>query len=382
MPFVTARSPYFHDMVNAIASFGKGYKAPNYEKLHTTLVESEVAKVFTRLAGVKSSWSHYGCSIVSDGWTDTARRPLINLMVSSVGGVVFERSIDTSESQKTREYIANVLLEIIQEVGVENVVQVITDNAANCKLAGHLVEQTYPEIFWTPCVTHCLNLLLKDLTLIGWMDRAILQGKEVQQFITNNDATRAMLTKHSKLKLVKPGDTRFASNFLMLHKLVRVKSPLKQLVTSEDWDAWTKGNETALHIEHQILFAEFWVDIEKYVKVLWLVMAMLRMVDRDVPCMGVVYEGIDQMLEQIKEVLKEEVDAFVLNPQLFSKKPHKDKDVMTGWRMTLDRVGKSVAEKTEFKAELSQYIGLQGDFAEVSALEDMQKPSPVAWWEN
>ncbi|MCO5606395.1 hypothetical protein L7F22_060583 [Adiantum nelumboides] len=158
--------------------------------------------------------------------------------------------------------------------------------------------------------------------------------------------------------------------------LVRVKSPLKQLVTSEEWDAWTKGNEAALHIEHQILSAEFWVDIEKYVKVLWPVMAMLCMVDRDVPCMGVVYEGIDMMLEQIKE---EEVDdvsmyeeisllaqerwemlhsplhatAFVLNPQLFSKKPHKYKDVMKGWRMTLDRVGKSTVEKTEFKAELS-----------------------------
>ncbi|MCO5576163.1 hypothetical protein L7F22_029971 [Adiantum nelumboides] len=131
-------------------------------------------------------------------------------------------------------------------------------------------------------------------------------------------------------------------------------------------------------------------------------MAKLRMVDIDVPCMGVVYEGIDQMLEQIKEVLKEEVDgasmyeevsllaqerwemlhsplhatAFVLNPQLFSKKPHKDKDVMKGWRMTLDRVGKSAIEKKEFKAELSQYIGLQGDFA------DMQKLSPVTWWEN
>ncbi|MCO5579574.1 hypothetical protein L7F22_033431 [Adiantum nelumboides] len=91
MPFVIARSPY--DMVNAISSFGKGYKAPNYEKLRTTLVESEVAKVSSRLAGIKSSWPHYGCSIVSDGWTDTAKRPLINLMVSSAGGVVFERSI-------------------------------------------------------------------------------------------------------------------------------------------------------------------------------------------------------------------------------------------------------------------------------------------------
>ncbi|MCO5577292.1 hypothetical protein L7F22_031119 [Adiantum nelumboides] len=131
-------------------------------------------------------------------------------------------------------------------------------------------------------------------------------------------------------------------------------------------------------------------------------MAMLRMVDRDVPCMGLVYEGIYQMLEQIKEVLKDEVDgasmyeeisllaqerwemlhsplhatAFVPNFELFSKKPHKDKDVMKGWRMTLDRVGNFAIEKTEFKAELSQFIGLQGDFAEVSALEDMQKLSP------
>ncbi|MCO5560952.1 hypothetical protein L7F22_014572 [Adiantum nelumboides] len=136
-------------------------------------------------------------------------------------------------------------------------------------------------------------------------------------------------------------------------------------------------------------------------------MDMLCMINRDVPCMGVVYESIDQMPEQIKEVLKEEVDGtsmyeeisllaqyqlemlhsplhattFVLNPQLLSKKPHKDKDVMKGWRMTLGRVGKFAVEKTEFKAELSQYIGLQGDFAKVSALEDMQKLSPVAWWE-
>ncbi|MCO5610312.1 hypothetical protein L7F22_064548 [Adiantum nelumboides] len=138
-------------------------------------------------------------------------------------------------------------------------------------------------------------------------------------------------------------------------------------------------------------------------------MAMLCMVNRDVPCMGVVYESIDQMPEQVKEVLKEEVDGtsmyeeisllaqyqlkmlhsplhvttFVLNLQLLSKKPHKDKDVMKEWRMTLDRVGMFAVEKTKFKAELPQYIGLQGAFAKVSALvEDMQKLSPVAWWES
>lgn len=194
----------------------------------------------------------------------------------------------------------------------------------------------------------------------------------------------------------------------MLHRLVKVKSPLKQLVTSEEWDTWKRNNEYALYIESQLLSAPFWDNIEKYVKVLWPVMAMFRMVDRDEPVMGTVYEGIDQMLEQIKEILKEYKDgsdeyeeirelaqerwemlhsplhatAFVLNPMWFMKQPYKDKDVMKGWRKTLDRVGKDEDDKTEYKAQLSKYIGLQGDFAESSALADMQKISPIAWWEN
>ena len=68
-------------------------------------------------------------------------------MVSSARGVVFKRSIDTSGNQKTGEFIAEALLDIIEEVGVEHVVQVITDSAANCKLAGQLVEQIHPHIF-------------------------------------------------------------------------------------------------------------------------------------------------------------------------------------------------------------------------------------------
>jgi len=36
---------------------------------------------------------------------------------------------------------------VIEEVGAKNVVQVVTDNAANCKGAGMIVEQKYNRIF-------------------------------------------------------------------------------------------------------------------------------------------------------------------------------------------------------------------------------------------
>ena len=52
---------------------------------------------------------------------------------------------------------------IIEEVGRHNVVQIITDNAANCKGAGLIIESEYDNIFWTPCVVHTLNLALKSI---------------------------------------------------------------------------------------------------------------------------------------------------------------------------------------------------------------------------
>jgi Protein of unknown function (DUF 659) len=43
------------------------------------------------------------------------------------------------------------------------VVQVITDNVPVCKAAGMLIETQYPNIFWTPCVVHTVNLALNNI---------------------------------------------------------------------------------------------------------------------------------------------------------------------------------------------------------------------------
>ena len=45
-------------------------------------------------------------------------------------------------------------------------------------------------------------------------------------------------------------------------------------------------------------------------------MAMLRMVDMDAPCMGNIYEGIDQMLEQVKEILKEDNEGHAMYEEI------------------------------------------------------------------
>ena len=62
------------------------------------------------LAPVRSSWSGNGVSIISDGWTDTANRPLVNIIVMSPASPYFLRAIDASGEEKTIEWIAEFFL--------------------------------------------------------------------------------------------------------------------------------------------------------------------------------------------------------------------------------------------------------------------------------
>ena len=54
------------------------------------------------------------------------------------------------------------LNEVVDKVGEENVMQLVTDNAANYKLAGEMLMKKRKCLFWTPCAAHCLDLMLED----------------------------------------------------------------------------------------------------------------------------------------------------------------------------------------------------------------------------
>lgn len=82
-----------------------------------------------------------GVSVVSDGWTDIKNKPLINVIASNSRGSCFLYAEDFSGVEKTGEAIAQYLLKAIDEIGPGNVLQVVTDNAANCKAAGKEIEK-------------------------------------------------------------------------------------------------------------------------------------------------------------------------------------------------------------------------------------------------
>ena len=145
------------------AGFGAGFTSPSYHVMRhimldkcTDLVKDRVQRV------ILSNLSFTGCTIVCDGWSNVQRRPLINVMVVSPRGETFVKAVDSSGMIKSGSYIADVLTSIIEEVGAMHVVQIVMDNAKNCKAAGRILKERYPHVFPITCNTHSLNLVLND----------------------------------------------------------------------------------------------------------------------------------------------------------------------------------------------------------------------------
>ena len=77
--------------------------------------------------------------------------------------MIYHSSVDTTNIPKTADYIFSLMDKVVKEVGEENVVQVVTDNEASFKAAGMLLMEKLKHLFWSPCVAHCIDLMLEDI---------------------------------------------------------------------------------------------------------------------------------------------------------------------------------------------------------------------------
>ena len=84
--------------------------------------------------------------MVTDGWTNVKGNPSINVLGVSASRAVFLSTHDYLDKFKTDMNIAELLLKNIETIGPYNVIQVITDNVANCKATRAIIEDKYPNI--------------------------------------------------------------------------------------------------------------------------------------------------------------------------------------------------------------------------------------------
>nr|CAD1829841.1 unnamed protein product [Ananas comosus var. bracteatus] len=134
IPFSVLKSPYWEEMVLAI-SRELGYKCPTLERAQTILLENERNRVEREFDDFRQKWPQYGISILSNGWADIKTQPLINVVASNQFGSMFLHAFDFLAVEKSQKSISDYLMDAIEKVGPSNVVQLVTENAIECKEA-------------------------------------------------------------------------------------------------------------------------------------------------------------------------------------------------------------------------------------------------------
>ncbi|KAH9289309.1 hypothetical protein KI387_033426, partial [Taxus chinensis] len=304
IPFHVSRSPFFKQMFKDVIAAGSSYVPPGEHKLRTNLLDKEYSKVSVVMEEMRQTWIRVGCSIIMDGWTDIKHQPLINIIVTCPAGPYFLRAIDCTGKRKDATFQFQILKDAIEEIGPSNVVQVVTDSARVCKLAGMMVEGAYKHIFWTPCCVHALNNALKDIGKIDWVKVVVAEARHIQMFICNHHTSLALFRSFSRKEFLKPVDTRYANYFILLERMLEVQEALQLMMVNQEWGRWLETNTSeGKGVKQKILDDDWWTTVRYVCSFISLVVGVIRYVDTDSPSLGEIYETFDNMLGQMKQAI-------------------------------------------------------------------------------
>ncbi|XLU57636.1 hypothetical protein S245_052284, partial [Arachis hypogaea] len=129
--FNVVMSPFFQDMLDGVAGIGPGYKGPSYDKLRVHLLAYRKRECQMLVDSYRSAWRETGCTLMADGWTNQRQRTLINFLVYCSKGLCFVKSIDASSIIKNASHLYSLFSEVIEWIGHNDILHVVTDNAAN-----------------------------------------------------------------------------------------------------------------------------------------------------------------------------------------------------------------------------------------------------------
>jgi hypothetical protein len=101
-------------------------------------------------------------TLVTDGWSNMRKDHLVNyIAVIPNRRPLYYGYKDTKAVSQTSERIANNIFEVIEEIGNDKVVALVSDNASNMRGAWTIIESKYPHIFANGCAAHVLTYLFK-----------------------------------------------------------------------------------------------------------------------------------------------------------------------------------------------------------------------------
>uniref|UniRef100_A0A914D745 DUF659 domain-containing protein n=1 Tax=Acrobeloides nanus TaxID=290746 RepID=A0A914D745_9BILA len=169
-----------------------------------------------------------------DGWTDVRKEAIVNVMVHTPQPFLF-KSYDTGNNAHTAPYMANLLKQVIDEIGPTKVVAITSDHAANLLAAWRLIQAEYPWIILSCCKAHLLDLVVQDILKLGVAHQVMEQCKSVAKFSYKKTPNlllgEAQLFQYNKkIPFYMPSNVRWGTNHKLLSAVIRSKEAILNIL--------------------------------------------------------------------------------------------------------------------------------------------------------
>ncbi|KAJ0980525.1 hypothetical protein J5N97_008780 [Dioscorea zingiberensis] len=411
IPFDAANSPYFHKMLELVSQYGQGLKSPSSRQISGRFLQDEVLNMKEHLLEIKASWNITGCSVMADSWKDLHGRTLINFLVACPRGTYFVSSIDASDIVEDVTNLFNLLDKVVEDIGEENVVQVVTENTPCYKAAGEMLEEKRRNLFWTPCAVSCIDQMLEDLTKIKCVAECISKGQKITKFIYNSAWLLNLMKREytSGRDLLKPVVARFATCFSALENLLEQKAALKKMFQSSKWiSSQLAKSDDGKEVEKIVSSSVFWKKMQFVKKSVQPILHLLKKVDSgEGLSMPYIYNDLYQAKLAIKDIHSDDerkygplwniienywnslfqhplyVAAYFLNPSFryrsdFMACP----EVIRGVNECITRLEPDKERKVTATAQISDYDYAKADFGTELALSTRTELDPASWWQQ
>lgn len=404
-PLDMVNSIYFQPMIDAIAASG-GIPKPSYSDVSSHYLKRNIEEVNGSFDHYKMTWSRTGCSLLADEWITETGRTLMNFFVYCPEGTVFLKSVDASHVAASSDTLYELLKSAVEEVGMKNIIQVITNNTNNHIFAGEKLTKTYPSLFWTPCTSICVDGILEDISKMDTIAEVIETAKSVTSFIYSHAVVLNMMRKYTNGRdLLHHCQTKSCMNFLALKCMVMLKDELRAMVSSEEWIKcpYSKkpgGIVVSINVNNLV----FWSSCAAIVRTIEPLMQVMKLVDsQKMPAMGYIYASMHQAKETLKKELVKKLDympycdiiewrweknlsplhaaGFFFNPRFFySIQGAVSNRISSAVLDCIERLVPETKVQDKIQKELTLYKSAAGDFGRKMAVRARHTLLPAEWW--
>ncbi|CAA7016153.1 unnamed protein product [Microthlaspi erraticum] len=291
--FDAASSVHFKTWVDEAVSGKFGLPLPAYEGLRCLLLKSCVGEMEKYIEECRLMWKKKGCSLLVQESNSDQGRKFLNFLVYCPRNSVFLKSVAASPMfLASEDKLLELLKTVVEEVGVANVVQVVTKWEDHYVSAGARLMKEYPSLYWVPCASHCIDKMLGEIGEIGWISEIIKSAQAVTKFIYNHSGVLNLMRKLTLgTDIVKPDCSSSTTSFVTIARMVELKPKLQDMVKDEFWNE--VGGSSSSSAAESINSESFWEKLTMANQITGPLLNVLRVVDSArKPAMGLVHAAL------------------------------------------------------------------------------------------